>query len=519
MIKNFYPTPDNIIQKMLKKIQKEPRMILEPSAGKGNLIDALKKKERYMRQFSVDVIEIDETLRETLHGKNINIVDSDFLQFAGPDKYDLIIGNPPFDNGDMHLLKAIDIMYNGEIIFLLNAETLKNPYSNTRKLLVRKLDELSADIEYIQDAFVNAERKTKVEIAIVYINIENKIENDIFDGVDDIAKNTDETIENKNEIQSLNDIKNMVDDYNRVVNVGTETLINYFKNFNHIGKYIQINNDTEYIDNISDHGLTTRLQNHLNEFLRTLRKSYWKKTLNLDAVKKRMTSKKQNSFYHVLEKQSYMDFTEHNIRTFILNIIGGYEKTIIDAVVDVFEQFTVKHAWDEDIHNKNVHYFNGWKTNKAFYVNKKVIIPYVNCWDITFNKWKVGYRDVDKIRDFDTVMNYFDGLDNYDSIGNSMERDFALNKTRKILSTYFEISCYKKGTIHLVFRNEDIRRRFNIVACKGKNWLPQDYGKTPFDELTDDGKNIVKSFETEKIYTENLGKNLIEKKNQLMIEN
>jgi len=49
--------------------------------------------------------------------------------------------------------------------------------------------------------------------------------------------------------------------------------------------------------------------------------------------------------------------------------------------------------------------------------------------------------------------------------------------------------------------------------------LPQDYGKTPFDELTDDGKNIVKSFETEKIYTENLGKNLIEKKNQLMIEN
>ena len=26
--------------------------------------------------------------------------------------------NPPFDNGDKHLLKAIDIMYNGQIVCL-----------------------------------------------------------------------------------------------------------------------------------------------------------------------------------------------------------------------------------------------------------------------------------------------------------------------------------------------------------------------------------------------------------------
>ena len=48
--------------------------------------------------------------------------------------YDLIIMNPPFDNGDKHLLKAIDLQKNGgAIICLLNAETLKNPYSKYKK--------------------------------------------------------------------------------------------------------------------------------------------------------------------------------------------------------------------------------------------------------------------------------------------------------------------------------------------------------------------------------------------------
>ena len=39
--------------------------------------------------------------------------------------------NPPFSEGDKHLLKAINIMKNGgQIVCILNAETIKNPYSN-----------------------------------------------------------------------------------------------------------------------------------------------------------------------------------------------------------------------------------------------------------------------------------------------------------------------------------------------------------------------------------------------------
>ncbi|MCK5610676.1 methyltransferase, partial [Candidatus Pacearchaeota archaeon] len=190
MNKNFYPTPTPLIEKMVAKIQTRPGNILEPSAGKGDILeyirDSYNDKIRYANRLA---IENDQDLRATLRGKGIKVIDSDFLAFAGPDKFDLIIGNPPFDNGDKHLLKAIDIMYRGEIIFLLNAETIKNPHTNTRKLLGERLAELNADVEYIKNGFMlpGTERKTAVEVALVYINIQREVEDDLFAGVDDKA--------------------------------------------------------------------------------------------------------------------------------------------------------------------------------------------------------------------------------------------------------------------------------------------------------------------------------------------
>ena len=46
--KDFYPTPQNLIDKMLDGLDwKMIHTILEPSAGKGNIVEALKKKESF----------------------------------------------------------------------------------------------------------------------------------------------------------------------------------------------------------------------------------------------------------------------------------------------------------------------------------------------------------------------------------------------------------------------------------------------------------------------------------------
>ena len=285
--KTFYPTPKSLIARMVAKIQnKDAKSYLDPSAGKGDIIDYFKDIYKY-RIERVDAIEIDETLQATLKGKGIHVIDNNFLQFAGADKYDVICMNPPFINGHEHLLKAIEIMYCGEIVCLLNAETLKNPNSHMRARLVKKLDNLNANIEYIQNAFFNAERKTKVEVALIYIKIEKQVEDDLFANINEQGSDIQEKITTDNEIQTLNSIKNMVDDFNRVVKIGTETLINYYKNYNHISKYIKLANQDGKTENwSSDETLTATMQSKLNQFLRDVRKSYWTDVLKLDDVKK-----------------------------------------------------------------------------------------------------------------------------------------------------------------------------------------------------------------------------------------
>ncbi|WP_205128524.1 hypothetical protein, partial [Salmonella enterica] len=40
--------------------------------------------------------------------------------------------------------------------------------------MIRKLEEINAEVEYIQNAFSNSERSTEVETALIYISIEKQ---------------------------------------------------------------------------------------------------------------------------------------------------------------------------------------------------------------------------------------------------------------------------------------------------------------------------------------------------------
>ena len=127
-----------------------------------------------------------------------------------------------------------------------------------------------------------------------------------------------------------------------------------------------------------------------------------------------------------------MDFTESNIRSFILNIINSYEKTLTDAVVELFDEMSKEYAWDNNNEfEKNIHYFNGWKTNKAFFINKKVIMPWYKFigWS---GRWEVCWDDEKKLHDIDLVMNYFDGKADYLSIKDALTEAFKKGQTRKV---------------------------------------------------------------------------------------
>ena len=508
--KNFYPTPPNLAAKMVVKIKGHPQKILEPSAGKGDLIEAVTQKY-YHRKPDISAIEIDPELQATLRGKGAKVLDSDFLSFDGPDKFELIIANPPFDDGDKHLLKAIEIMYRGQIIFLLNAETLRNPHTNARKLLVQKLEELGAEVEYIKDAFLSAERKTKVEVALVNIQIDRKVEDDLFAGADETRYQEAHTVTDKHEVSTGKTVAELVAEYNQTVSVGQETIIGYYRNYRKVGRYLGLNTEAKARD-YSSSDLTDKMQNTLNTLLASVRTDFWRRTLDLKEVRERLTSKKREEFEHQLAARCHMDFTENNIRQFVLNLIGGYEQTLTEAVLDIFDMFTTRHSYRGGANEKNIHYFNGWKTNKAFKVGKRVVIPIFGSYGGAFwdwiGGWSLNYRAAEQLDDIDKVMNYFDGMDSYLSMSSAITEAFKSGQNSGIESTYFRLTCHKKGTIHLTFKNLDVLRRFNVVACRGKGWLPQDYGVKPLRELTHEERSVAAEFEGEVSYEKNLNRPL-----------
>ena len=123
----FYPTPADLGRLAWSKFQNKNFVrVLEPSAGDGALMVVMPNwNDRYRSRPPVDVLEIDVTKHPLLREKGLNVVGLDFLQFQNGSCYSHIILNPPFSHGVHHVLKAWDIIWDGEVVAILNAETLQ----------------------------------------------------------------------------------------------------------------------------------------------------------------------------------------------------------------------------------------------------------------------------------------------------------------------------------------------------------------------------------------------------------
>ena len=110
---DFFPTPPALAERMAQELDIQPGMkVLEPSAGKGDLADAVKAAQP---EADVNVIEPLGDLREILTMKNHEVIDTNFENFESDQKFDRIIMNPPFSkNRDIrHVRKAYELLAPG----------------------------------------------------------------------------------------------------------------------------------------------------------------------------------------------------------------------------------------------------------------------------------------------------------------------------------------------------------------------------------------------------------------------
>lgn len=514
----FYPTPSKLAGKMLSCVDWATVFsILEPSAGKGDLADAVSRFVNdtrnsrrvfiHQREPYIDCIERDSDLAALLRGKGLLVVHDDFLTFHTRKQYDLCIMNPPFDNGDEHLLHALSLMERGgQIVCLLNAETIRNPYTNRRKVLVQKLHEHNARIEFIENAFRHAQRPTDVEIALVYVNIPKKeIPSDILSSLRRASENSTENSEQATDLASADWLQNMIDGYNFEAALG-EKLINEFAALR------------PYMDPGKDHGeplLSLKVGSRntgnnasmLNAYLYGLRAKYWGNLLRRPELTEKMTSAMQQDYNSKVESLSEYDFSRYNIETVMREIAHQLSRGVEESILDLFEKFSTKHSWYPESEN-NIHYYNGWATNKAHKVGMKVIIPANGCCADKWRNEKLdAYRVNSLISDLERAMNYLDRGETsfHTPIGNAI-RIANADYTNKADFTYFTCTFYKKGTCHIKFKPEASRiiDRLNIFAGQKKNWLPPTYGKKHYADMTAEEQAVIDDFQGAESYEKTL---------------
>ena len=128
--KGQYFTKDISLQdNVFKMIKNNPDTILEPSVGRGDLVQY---SQRQNSKIKFDLYEIDKSILFLDCIDKEKIIFGDFLSHNISKRYDTIIGNPPYvktKKGNLYIdfiEKCFNLLnYNGELIFIVPSDFIK----------------------------------------------------------------------------------------------------------------------------------------------------------------------------------------------------------------------------------------------------------------------------------------------------------------------------------------------------------------------------------------------------------
>ena len=483
----FYPTPETLVDKMIDKVDwSAVTSILEPSAGKGDILAGIQRYNDYFefyytfrvfdnitrkwrsidtfldrtelcnffkREYNIDIsnmnnddildwiegnldtdnleyeleshkserhnkikcsiecIEIDSDLCAVLRNKHYFTVNQDFLTYNTFKRYDCILMNPPFAQGEYHLIKALKLLENGgQCVCILNAETLKNPYTNWRQELLNLLNYYNADVEYISNAFTTAENTTDVEIALIYVNIPTKTvdENLVKNLVKGESYDREYDEFDENQVATNDIIANLIKQYELEANIGIKIIDDFYSMQKYIPRVKDRNDDIAMI-NISVIGCSDEMRGDetispINKYIRALRDKYWSLLFMSNEMGKLLTDEARKRYMGKLVEFRDYDFTYSNIKQLQIDMVNNLNRNVDEAILKQFDNFTYKYSLDRAT---NVHYFNGWRTNDAFMVRSKVIIPMYGIYT-RYGSWS-WYDCRGYLEELEKCFTYLDG--------------------------------------------------------------------------------------------------------------
>ncbi len=457
--KDFFPTPREIVLQILSEVEIEGKVIFEPSCGKGNIIDVLKQ----YKPKQIIACEIHKELSKIAETKADKFLKHNFFEVSKSEisHVDFIIMNPPFSQDEKHILHAWEIAPDGCIIIsLCNTQTIQNQFSSYRKTFGRLLNDFGKYVN-LGDCFAGAERTTGVEVSLIHLYKPKKESNNEFEGYFDLSE---EYEKQENGVLKFNEIRDIVNRYvgavkefqntletNQIIN----TLIKPIGNDNIVFGAFEKRNGTLYGINREN-------------FKKSLQKNAWNSVFKRMNMQKYVTESVMADINKFVEQQENVPFTMKNIYKMFEIIVGTQAERMDRVITEVFDKITMHY-------HENRYSVEGWKTNDQWMVNKKFILPYII--EVGFSgQMQCRYHTTNTMNDLYKALCHVTGtqfdhdMDWWQYMNNKQKKEFGVWHDW----VFFLVKGFKKGTLHVQFKDEKVWEKFNLTAAKAKGWqLPE----------------------------------------------
>jgi len=243
---------------------------------------------------------------------------------------------------------------------------VRNPFSKERQLLVRLIEQ-HGEVEFLSEMFAgeDAERKTPVDVALVWLKKTSTFEQDILGSIlDDLRQDRREADDLAGEFQLPHElalpnafIDNAVLMFNAAVEAARQAVVSEAR----ASRYRTMLGKT--LGELNGGGISSEDDSSSDAVKRTLFKRYhdlknraWASILRSTQVTSRLSSAAQKRLESDFETVKSLEFTVPNIYGFLQGIIEQQGEIQLSMVCDVFDLIT-------RYYSDNAVFYMGWKSN------------------------------------------------------------------------------------------------------------------------------------------------------------
>jgi hypothetical protein len=463
---DFFPTPEAVAATMLDPLDLRGRTVLEPSAGKGDLV------RECLARGAAEVVycEREPQLRAILsrisNAFPAVTVANDFLEITADQvsHIDLIVMNPPFSADERHILHAWEIAPPGcEIVALCNWNTCEGTYRRLQLQLSNLVDAYGSK-ECLGECFADAERPTRVAVGMVRLTKPGaKPSGDEFNGFflgpDDIEAQGQGIIPYRRSRDIVNRYVEACRIYDEQVEAAVRlrgVLDGFFGQ--ELGLQVTV-----------EGAPVTR-----NRFRKELQKAAWKHVFNEFLPAQMATSQLAKDINAFVEEQSKIPFTERNIYR-MLQIVAGTQDYRVDRAVEEAIDSLTRHT------KENRYGVEGWVTNSGYMLNRRFIRAYMS--ELSYNnphlvRVKTYGGQSDEIRDLIKALCFITGRP-FEEVAQPKRGDNTYVPGEWHEWGFFRFRPYKKGTVHFEFLDEEVWAAVNARYARIKGQVLPEQHRRP----------------------------------------